>query len=45
MSVGSTETVKKKRWHIYIGVIGAILGIAMAVGVVYYYEYVQRFES
>lgn len=44
MSVASTETVKKKHWHIYIGVLGAVLGIALAVGVVYYYQDIQQFE-
>ena len=44
MSVASTETVKKKRWHIYIGVLGAVLGVALAVGVVYYYEDIRQFE-
>ena len=44
MRVAPTETVRKKRWHIYIGILGAVLGVALAVGVVYYYEGIQQFE-
>ena len=44
MNVNSAGTTQKKRWQIYVGILGAILGIVLAVGIIYYYEYIQDFQ-
>jgi membrane protein DedA with SNARE-associated domain len=43
VSVVSTEKTAKKRWRVYTGILGTILGIVLAFGVVYFYEAIRSF--
>jgi membrane protein YqaA with SNARE-associated domain len=49
-SVASTEkesrvTKGARRWEYYVGILGVVLTIAMAVAVVYFWDFVQRLEG
>ncbi|MFH0941613.1 MAG: VTT domain-containing protein [Chloroflexota bacterium] len=43
--MGSTVKTGKKRWQAYAGILGMILGIVLAVAVVYFYQDIRKFEQ
>jgi membrane protein DedA with SNARE-associated domain len=43
--LATTASNGKKRWQLYIGILGMLLGIALAVVVVVFYQEIQRFQQ
>ncbi len=44
MTSVNNQEPKNSKWQTYLGILGTVLGIALAVSVIYFYEYVQEFK-